>query len=528
MNGTGEKTLKEWRFLDTGHLSAAENMAFDEVILECRARNLVPNTIRFLQFHPPAVLVGYHQAVEHEVRESFCKDKGIDINRRITGGGAIFFDEQSLGWEIFASKSDLGLHQNLEEIYEKMCEAPILGLKTLGIQASFRPKNDIEVNGRKISGTGGTERDGAFLFQGTLLVNFDVDTMLRALRIPITKLKDKEIKSVKERVTCIKWELGSSPGLNEIKQVLKAGFEKTFGKLSDGRLTPVEEQLLKKKLREFRSKKWIYLERRPLNEAAEVYALDKTPGGLIRVSLALDKQSKIIKNVLITGDFFAYPSRAIFDLEANLKNTVYDEEEIRSAVYSFFETRRVQIPGVTPEDIVQLIIEAAEKINYGFLGINSTQANHIYTILDNVKEILENGCDTLLLPYCAKLQACEFRKKDGCAVCGKCSVGIAYRLAMEAGLKPITILNFEHLMSTLKKLKKNGAKGYIGCCCEAFYCKHQDEMALTGVPGILIDVKNQTCYDLGKEEEALNGNFEGQTELRTNILHKLLTKLRKN
>ena len=68
--------------------------------------------------------------------------------------------------------------------------------------------------GRKISGTGGTELSGAILFQGTVLVDFDVDEMLRALRIPTEKLQDKEIESVKERVTCLKWELGRTPPLS--------------------------------------------------------------------------------------------------------------------------------------------------------------------------------------------------------------------------------------------------------------------------------------------------------------------------
>ena len=76
--------MREWRLLDTGPCSAAENMALDYVLLEYRARDLIPDTIRFLQFDPPAVLVGYHQVVEHEVRIEFCERYGIDVNRRFT------------------------------------------------------------------------------------------------------------------------------------------------------------------------------------------------------------------------------------------------------------------------------------------------------------------------------------------------------------------------------------------------------------------------------------------------------------
>ncbi|MFQ6053392.1 MAG: biotin/lipoate A/B protein ligase family protein, partial [Candidatus Bathyarchaeia archaeon] len=137
---------------------------------------------------------------------------------------------------------------------EKMCQGVLFGLRMLGVQADFRPKNDVEVDGRKISGTGGTERDEAFLFQGTLLVDFDVETMLQALRIPVMKLKDKEIESVKERVTCLRWELGHTPGLEEIKNALKAGFEKAFEiRLVEDGLSRDEENLWKTRQRFTRS-----------------------------------------------------------------------------------------------------------------------------------------------------------------------------------------------------------------------------------------------------------------------------------
>ena len=518
--------MKEWRLLDTGRRSAAENMALDDVILERRARGLIPNTVRFLQFDPPAVLVGYHQAVEHEVRIEFCQKRGIEINRRLTGGGAIFFDQKSLGWEVIASKAELGAHHPLfsqEGIFKKMCQGVIFGLQMLGIRADFRPKNDIEVDGRKISGTGGTERDEAFLFQGTLLVDFDVETMLHALRIPVMKLKDKEIESVKERVTCLRWELGYTPDLEGIKRTLIEGFEKAFKiSLVENGLSHEEEKLLRDRLDFFKSREWVFLERRPLDDSAEVQAVTKTPGGLVRVSLALDRRANIIKSALITGDFFVFPSRAILDLEARLKGTICDEDEIQRIVYDFFASRKVRIPGVTPDEVVELIYEAVRKTEYEAFGISLTEANHIYTVNSSAKTLFDNGYDVLLLPYCAKLPSCVYRKKDGCSKCGKCSIGEAYELAEEAGLDPITILNFEHLMATLKMLQQNGVRGYIGCCCEGFYCKHLDELEAVSLPGILIDIDDQTCYDLGKEREALDGTFESQTELKIGLLSKLI------
>ncbi|HID17475.1 TPA: lipoate--protein ligase, partial [Candidatus Bathyarchaeota archaeon] len=323
---------REWRFLDTGFRSAAENMALDSVILRCKSEGLIPDTVRLLRFKPPAVLVGYHQDVEQEVRLDYVNKRGIDINRRITGGGAIYFDESSVGWEIIASRSSIPARGRVESLFEAMCEGAIKALKILGVEASFRPKNDVEVEGRKISGTGGTELEGAILFQGTLLVDFDVETMVKALRIPIVKLKDKELSSVRERVTWLKRELGYTPSYEEVKGALKEGFEEALDvKLKEAGLTAHEEERLREELPWFSSPDWVFLDRR-ISKGYLLHSSAKKPGGFIKVSLSLDKEANLIKNIFITGDFFVFPRRAIYDLESRLKFAPCDEQEIKKII----------------------------------------------------------------------------------------------------------------------------------------------------------------------------------------------------
>ncbi len=514
--------MEQWRLLDTGYLSAAENMALDAVLLEARAKGLIPNTIRFLSFDPAAVLVGYHQNVDQEVRLAYVEKRGIQVNRRLTGGGAIFFDKDSLGWEIVASKESVP-SRDREALFRAMSIGVVRALNALGIPAEFRPKNDIEVNGRKISGTGGTENGTAFLFQGTLLVDFDVETMVRALRIPVEKLKDRELDSAKDRVTWVKKELGFLPMREQIKDALKAGFEHALGiRLKEETMTQTEASLLKARLPEFQSEEWIYLDRRPVDRSAVVSALGKTPGGLVRVSLALDRSVRLIKSVLITGDFFIFPSRGVLDLEAALKFTYCDEESIRRIVNGFFEQNAVEMPWVSPDEIADLIIEAAERTEFETCGIGMAEANNIHPVGKRVKDLLGHRYDYLLLPYCAKLISCDYRRKEGCTRCGECSIGQAYDEAEAMGMRPITVQSFEHLMDTLHAMKESGAKGFVGCCCEAFYAKHRDEMEATGVPGIIIDIDNTTCYDLGKESEAYAGTFENQTCLKTELVSKVL------
>src|SRR3990172_6891967 len=130
--------METWRLLDTGARSAAENMALDETLLELKAAGRIPSTLRFLQFSNPTVLVGHHQSVEEEVRLDYCRMKGIEINRRLTGGGALYWGQRELGWEIYISKTDPRIPSRIEDLYRKMGEAAAKGLRYLGIKAHFR------------------------------------------------------------------------------------------------------------------------------------------------------------------------------------------------------------------------------------------------------------------------------------------------------------------------------------------------------------------------------------------------------
>ncbi|MEW5768034.1 MAG: DUF116 domain-containing protein [bacterium] len=525
----------KWSLWDTGVKSAAENIALDSVLLEAKAEGKIPNILRFLQFSPPAVLVGYHQTVEQEVRVEFCRQQGIDVNRRITGGGAIYFDESQLGWELIAAKADLGYR--LDRVTELVCEAVVKGLGKLGIKAGFRPRNDIEVNGRKISGTGGIFEDGAVLFQGTLLVDFDVETMIRALRIPTEKLADKDLKSVRQRVTCLREELGEAPPLEEIKQALQAGVEEALGiefsslgfwaaagGSSDFEWDDLEGRLLKPKKAQFASKDWIESIREPLENRQTLRGTHRTKGGLIRAWAVVDAKRKLLKQALITGDFFISPTRTIFDLEAALKDVPC--AEVSQRIEGFFESRQPQMSGLTPADFATAFLSALEKVDYPGLGIPLEEANHLFTVNGRLQDILKSP-SVLLLPYCAKLVGCKYRHNDGCAKCGQCSIGTAYELADQHGLTPISIRSYEHLQTTLQAFKKVGVKSYIGCCCETFFAKRQRIFKEAGVPGVLIDIENSTCYDLDRESEALAGEFENQTHLRVNLLEKVMGQVAK-
>ena len=116
---------------------------------------------------------------------------------------------------------------------------------------------------------------------------------------------------------------------------------------------------------------------------------------------------------------------------------------------------------------------------------------------------------------------CRFRKRNGCTACGKCSTGEAVKIADRYNIKTLTIASYENLRDTLNELKKSGVRYFGGSCCEVFYIKHKEDFERIGLEGILINIENKTCYDLGRENEAHMCSFEGFTNLKLCLLEKI-------
>ncbi len=516
-----ERTGEVWGFLDTEYLNAAENIALDETLLELRSAGKIVNTFRLLQFQPRCILVGYHQCVESEVRLNYCFEREIQVNRRITGGGAIFFQPEHIGWEIIAGKPSLNMKTNTEEMSRFLSRGLVDALRSLGIDAEFRPRNDVEVEGRKISGMGGTEMENAFLFQGTLLTTCDLQAMLHALRIPIKKLSDKEIESVHDRITTMEWELGQLPDLSRVKKALIDAFSKALcANFVQRDLSDLELSLLSEKLPRFHSPEWIFRERRPLDKVNEMHASRKTPGGIVHIALTIDRG--LIENILITGDFFAYPRRAITDLEASLKFTPARAESIREIVAAFLKDNDVQLPGIDVDALMKVFSETLEKTTYTDLGLDRGEVNDIYIVNTSLRGALEKGFDTILVPYCCKSLSCGFRNHVECGICGGCDASPLYELGSQQGLRVLTIIDYEHLKEVLSKLDEWGSKGYLGACCEAWYEKHHLDLEMFKTSGVLVEIDSNSCYDLGMEKIAHQGKYENQTNLDLDVMVKIL------
>lgn len=350
----------KWRLINTGVRNATENMALDRAILEVHQQGGQANTLRFLQFTPSA-LVGFHQSVAQEIREDYCRENNIKIQRRISGGGAIYMDQQQLGWELFM---DRGFFKtaNVDDIARKVCEAAADGISRLGVEAKYRPRNDIEVNGRKISGTGGSYDGDSLVYHGTLLLDFDVEKMLHVLRIPVEKISDKMIDDARQRVVNLKELLGEIPDLDFVMQTLSGAFAEHFGvEFEEGNLSDAEMRAYSKATVEMATGEWIYLNNNQIEDMPVLASIYRCDGGTINVQLAFDTRKNLLKQVWFNGDFFINPRRIINDLEATLKNIYRDD--INKTITDFFKDSEAEMLMLHADDFIQAVGQCLSQLS---------------------------------------------------------------------------------------------------------------------------------------------------------------------
>lgn len=236
--------MEEWRLLDNGTSDiAAMNLAIEEAIFLAKICRKVPPTVRFWRNRRAAV-IGYSQKVEAEVNVKLCREEGVEIVRRFTGGGAVYHDLGNLNYSL-ALEADHPVVRGLDirESYRVLTAGVVEGLKEFGIDLVFDPPSDLLAGRRKVSGNAQSRRKGTVFHHGTVLVNADLDLLAKALNGVSDESEKRKITSNKWSVTNLEDEIGRRVDIQEVRQALHRGFEKAFSvKLVRRNLTPEEEK----------------------------------------------------------------------------------------------------------------------------------------------------------------------------------------------------------------------------------------------------------------------------------------------
>jgi lipoate-protein ligase A len=309
----------------------------------------------------PFVSIGYFQNAEQEVDLEYCRKEGLPIIRREVGGGTVYLDHNQIFYHLVWDHNNPRFPRRVSEIYQHLSVPPIETYQEFGIKAEFREVNDIvTAEGRKIAGLGGANIEDSMVFVGSVILDFDYEKMVRAIKVPDEKFRDKVFKTMKDNVTTMNRELGRIPPREEITRVLIEKFEKVLGKLERVELNNEILQKMKELALWFNSPEFLFKKAPQIPKGVKIkegieilYGMHKAKGGLIRTVQEVEK--KTLKEIDISGDFTMLPKEELSDLEQTLKETEREEKKLESRIEEFYEKSGVQTPGVEPEDITKAI-----------------------------------------------------------------------------------------------------------------------------------------------------------------------------
>lgn len=282
--------LVEWRLIKDSYHNGFINMAVDEAIMIAHKNGLVPPTIRFYQWSPPAVSLGYFQDLKKEINVKVCQDIGIDIVRRPTGGKAVLHD-QELTYSFIIKENDPLVNDSILETYKKISGGIIRGLSYLGIKAELVPlrgklerplldrsdqaridhldfksicfsvpsQYEVQVEGKKIVGSAQVRKGEVVLQHGSLLIKLEKDKLFSVFNFPSVQIREK-LKS-KFKATSLEEILKRKIDFSELSNILPRGFEEEFGvRLVESKLTEPEEKISKVLLEnKYSTYEWNYL-----------------------------------------------------------------------------------------------------------------------------------------------------------------------------------------------------------------------------------------------------------------------------
>ena len=324
--------MQKFKFLTHDNTDAYFNIASEEYLLKQTDGFYI-----YLWINDRAVIVGTNQNTIEEVNLSYTESAGIKVVRRLTGGGTVYHDKGNLCYTIIAP------YDANEDNYRKFTEPVISYLKSLGVNAEFSGRNDITIEGKKISGNAQTIFKNRIMHHGTILFNTDGNELSRSLNPSKLKMQSKGIKSVRARVTNVIDYLKDKITIEQFKEGLKEQFLKDCTEYA---FTDKDKKAIKKLVDEKYSTYEWNIGRSPKGQ--NVFT-NKFDFGIF--TFIFDTKDGLIDNAVIQGDFFEkLPIKEFSDKLNGVKFTFSALEEAFSDIGDY-------INGADGKFIVQKIFE---------------------------------------------------------------------------------------------------------------------------------------------------------------------------
>jgi lipoate-protein ligase A len=314
------------------------NLAIEEYAL----KNLdINETYLLFYINEPSIIIGKNQNTIEEINTEYVESNGIHVVRRLSGGGAVYHDLGNLNFS-FITKDDGESFHN----FRKFTEPVIAALNKLGVNAELSGRNDIEVEGRKISGNAQFSTKGRMFSHGTLMLNSEIENVVSALKVKKDKIESKGIKSVRSRVANISEFLTEKIEMEEFRTLLLTYIFGGQEQISEYVLSEEDwEQIHQLSKERYRNWEWNYGKSPNFN----LQHSHRFPVGSIDVRLEVNKG--ILENCKIYGDFFGVGD--VSEIENRLKDIRYEKSEIEKAL-SEIDTSHY-FGKITKEDFINLI-----------------------------------------------------------------------------------------------------------------------------------------------------------------------------
>ena len=325
------------RYLLNPHTDPYFNMAFDEYCLE----NAIANEPFFyLWQNKPAVIIGANQQIHTEVDMAYLKAHDIVLARRVTGGGAVYHDWGNLNYTI------VGNAKEMESDYPEYAHLMQQALCTLGVPATLSGRNDILVNGRKVSGFAKRVAKNRIMVHGTLMYDVDVDVLSKVLTPPTIKLETKGIASVRSRVGNLKELLPTITNIAALKEELQRILSNNYADKEIGINEPMIATIRQLADEKFANWQWIHGH----SPQATLSQTARLACGNVGIHLFVNKGK--IAECKFEGDFLG--NLPIDTLEQSLIGVAYEYDAIAQQLAK--HNIATYLDGVTEEELLKLII----------------------------------------------------------------------------------------------------------------------------------------------------------------------------
>jgi len=180
----------------------------------------------------PYICLGLHDDLDYEIDRTYCRERGIPLLRRETGGGIVYLDNRQLFFQLVLRQDNPLLPLRRHRFYEKFLQPAISVYRNLGIAVELKPPADITAMGRKYSGNGSGDIGRCTAYVGNILLDFDFVTMSRALRVPDETFRRHLYRIMRANIITLADCLEHPPERSALTTGLIAGFEEQLGDLS--------------------------------------------------------------------------------------------------------------------------------------------------------------------------------------------------------------------------------------------------------------------------------------------------------